>query len=83
MFPDFGLPCSSLYSVKQQTTVICTDRLCLSNGTTESHAEPQDGAREGNGGWDLSRGSTSFRKTRYKYIGKGERCLEAWKCVQP
>ena len=43
----FGLPCSSLYSVKQQTTVICTDRLCLSNGTAESHTEPQDRKREG------------------------------------
>lgn len=47
MFPDFGLPCSSLYSVKQQTTVICTDRLCLSNGTAESHTEPQGREREG------------------------------------
>ena len=46
--PRFGLPCSPLRSVKQQTTVICTDRLCLSNGTAESHTEPQDG--EGKGG---------------------------------
>lgn len=37
----------TLYSVKQQTTVICTDRLCLSNGTAESHTEPQDREREG------------------------------------
>lgn len=68
MFPDFGLQCSSLYSVKQQTSVICTDRLCLSNGTAKSHTEPQDREREGNRGRDLNRGSTGFRKRHYKYM---------------
>ena len=48
----FGLPCSSLYSVKQQTTVICTDRLCLSNGTAESHTEPQDRKRVRGKDWE-------------------------------
>lgn len=51
----FGLPCSSLYSVKQQTTVICTDRLCLSNGTAESHTEPQDRKRVRGKDWERER----------------------------
>lgn len=46
MFPDFGLPWSALYSVKQQTTVIYADRLCLSSGTAESHTKPQHRDRE-------------------------------------
>lgn len=88
MFPDFGLPCSALYSVKQQTTVICTDRLCLSNGTAESHTEPPDREREEKrrrereGGGerlrDPNRGSTGFSERLYKYIGRGEKHL--WGC---
>ncbi len=83
MFPDFGLPCSALYSVKQQTTVICTDRLCLSNGTAESHIEPPDRERVekrwGGGGLrDLKRGSSGFSERLHKYIGRGEKHL--WRC---
>lgn len=83
----FGLPCSSLYSVKQQTTVISTDRLCLSNGNAESHIEPQDRERKrgkvrererasAGGKWrlrDLNRGSIGFSESVYKDTGTGEK----------
>lgn len=56
----------------------------MSNGTAESHTEPQDREREGKrqreskGERDIerhNRGSTGFSEGLYKFIGRGEKHL--------
>lgn len=43
----FGFAVKLSAAFKQQTTVIGTDRLCLSNGTAESHTETHVGRWRG------------------------------------
>ena len=66
-----------LHSVKQQTTAICSDRPCLSNGPAESHTGPQDGEEGGKktGGreGERERGERERGRERGR---EGERAIE-------